>query len=238
MGMLKRIGNKKYCGKCGIYKDFSDYHKNKSTIDGLNTWCKECRLRYLHVRDGTKPNKLEFNFWKRVDKTLSPPCWTWKGQIDNGTPMYNRGAGSSGKGGRITARKLAYQLSRGDVPQGLFVVATCGNRLCVNPLHLQLITRSEFYARLANAAPKGDQQRLRKYPEQRRYGKSNPAYTHPESRPKGETHGRARLTTQDVKEIRRLYGQGVGRQEIAKRYNIAAVYVNSIVARRAWKHVD
>lgn len=32
----------KVCTKCGIEKDFSEFHKNKSSKDLHQSWCKDC----------------------------------------------------------------------------------------------------------------------------------------------------------------------------------------------------
>ena len=33
----------KVCAKCATLKDFSKFHKNNKTKDGLHVYCKECR---------------------------------------------------------------------------------------------------------------------------------------------------------------------------------------------------
>lgn len=35
----------KKCSKCGEYKDFDLFHKDKNSKDGYKTWCKECRKK-------------------------------------------------------------------------------------------------------------------------------------------------------------------------------------------------
>jgi len=35
----------KQCGKCGELKALSDFHKDKSSKDGLARWCKECKAK-------------------------------------------------------------------------------------------------------------------------------------------------------------------------------------------------
>ena len=34
----------KRCSKCGLAKDESEFHKNKRRKDGLQDWCKKCKL--------------------------------------------------------------------------------------------------------------------------------------------------------------------------------------------------
>lgn len=40
------MGDKKICKKCGRELPLSDFSKDKSKKDGLNTCCKECRKKY------------------------------------------------------------------------------------------------------------------------------------------------------------------------------------------------
>jgi hypothetical protein len=54
---------------------------------------------------------------------------------------------------------------------------------------------------------------------------------------RGEIHPRARLTNEDVHEIRRLAIAGVHQQEIGRRYGIRQGHVSNIVTRRQWGHL-
>jgi transposase len=58
--------------------------------------------------------------------------------------------------------------------------------------------------------------------------------------PRGARHPNARLTDDDVREIRKLWDNGNGpyQREIAERFGIAASEVSAIVNRRRWAHVD
>jgi len=44
----------KQCGKCKQVKPLSDFHKNKSSRDGLASWCKECKRQYRKNRSAAK----------------------------------------------------------------------------------------------------------------------------------------------------------------------------------------
>ena len=54
----------------------------------------------------------------------------------------------------------------------------------------------------------------------------------------GSRHHQAKLTEDDIREIRRLRGEGVSRNAIAKKYSLHPGTIASIVARRAWRHVQ
>lgn len=45
----------KKCTKCLIDKELSDFHKNKNSLDGLNAYCKSCKIEYDKIyRQGDK----------------------------------------------------------------------------------------------------------------------------------------------------------------------------------------
>lgn len=92
---------------------------------------------------------VEERFWAYVDTTSD--CWEWVGA------KQPSGYGS------FTVRyptmepshRFAYQAHRGEViPHGLEIDHLCRNRSCVNPAHLELVTRRENVRR--SAAPNPD----------------------------------------------------------------------------------
>jgi len=55
---------------------------------------------------------------------------------------------------------------------------------------------------------------------------------------RGIAHGRAKLTEDDVREVRRLYATGKFTQrELALKFDVSQMIVYRIVRRKAWKHV-
>lgn len=87
-----------------------------------------------------KPKRQEA-FWKRLDKR-SDGCWVWTGYVSN-TRVGNKGMSY----GRISlnnrnhyTHRIAYILTKGDIPKGLVVRHMCNNSLCCNPDHLELGT--------------------------------------------------------------------------------------------------
>src|SRR3990167_9021912 len=74
--------------------------------------------------------------WTQIEKTAS--CWIWKGK--KASLGYGR---LNHDGGYTLAHRLMYQLLVGEIPLGLTLDHLCRNRICVNPLHLEPVTKAE-----------------------------------------------------------------------------------------------
>ena len=83
-------------------------------------------------------------FWARVDEQGGPAaCWPWRGWVND----HGYGIVATGRGGRaihIRAHRLAYELThREPIPAALTIDHLCRVRHCVNPRHLEPVTRRE-----------------------------------------------------------------------------------------------
>lgn len=79
-------------------------------------------------------------FWDKVEKTSE--CWNWTGaKIPGG---YGSIWDSETKKSVMAHRKV-YELCVGPIPEGFnwTIDHLCKNRLCVNPEHLELVSRGE-----------------------------------------------------------------------------------------------
>ena len=87
--------------------------------------------------------KTEARFWAKVEKTES--CWLWTGAIQ--PTGYGYFATPDTRPGRrqrhAYAHRLAYELLRGPIPEGLTIDHLCRVRRCVNPDHLEPVTIQE-----------------------------------------------------------------------------------------------
>ncbi len=63
-------------------------------------------------------------------------CWEWQGQISNSGRIMIQDAGMPRTVGADDASYIAFF---GEIPPKYLVRQTCGNRLCINPEHLELI---------------------------------------------------------------------------------------------------
>ena len=89
----------------------------------------------------------------------------------NGCHIWTASLGSGGygqfrsvEGGRIRTRRAhrwAYELHRGPVPEGLDLDHLCRVRRCVNPWHLEAVTRGENVRRGASEGTYGSYQKSR-----------------------------------------------------------------------------
>ncbi len=161
-------------------------------------WCVKHYQRWQSTGDPTLARvtrgPLEARFWAKVDRNgpIPPhtpklgPCWLWTGCTFRG------GYGQIWVGGakRIDmAHRVAYRLEVGPIPDGQMLRHRCDTPLCVRPDHL---------------APGSGQDNVddRQARGRSARGLWSGAYTHPESRLRGERKGRARLTEDQVRTIR------------------------------------
>lgn len=81
---------------------------------------------------------IEQRLMSRVLKNENTGCWIWTGALSAGS------YGSIFHEGRMQkAHRVSWRLNRGEIPDGLDLDHLCRVRRCVNPDHLEPVTRSE-----------------------------------------------------------------------------------------------
>jgi hypothetical protein len=178
----------------------------------------------------THPNICAYatRFWSHVDK--SGDCWTWTASRCNGYGQL----GIQHK--HLAAHRVAYELTYGPIPDGLFVCHRCDNKLCVRPEHLFLGTDGD---NTRDAATKGLMLTGEKWRETHSsvYGERCWLHKHPETM-RGENNGHAILTTADVLQIRQMLIDGISQNEIGRRFGVSSGAIWQIANGRSWKHVQ
>jgi hypothetical protein len=154
---------------------------------------------------------LEDRGWSKVDIRGYDECWNWTGAID--TPGYGA---FNYNGKKKNSHVVAYILTYGSVPDGKIVCHTCShNRPCCNPNHLYAGTHSD---NMLDAIKDGR------------------IFAHNTGR-SGSENINAKLSEEDVREIRALRDNGTPYKDIARRYGIHERHAKAIVRREKWKTV-
>lgn len=137
-----------------------------------------------------------------------PDCWEFQGST-------REGYGAFRADGRLYgAHRFAWMLKNGPIPDGMMVCHRCDNRTCVNPDHLFLGTNTD---NMRDCAAKG---RI--------------AIT---GQP-GSTNHHAKLTEEQVIEIRRRYAAGgVYCWQLGIEFGICKSRIWDIVRRKRWTHI-
>lgn len=67
-------------------------------------------------------------------------CWIWQG---SGRKGYGRISAGRRGDGMLSAHRVAYEIVKGPIPEGLEPDHLCRNRACINPAHLEVMTHRE-----------------------------------------------------------------------------------------------
>lgn len=187
----------------------------------LNCVCHLCKVEFHQKPSRVAAGKGKFCSRKcqriyRNDPSILRKRFFDLVQITDGCHLWT-GRLSGGYGticggakGPLLAHRLAYEYAIGPIPDGLLVCHTCDNPPCVNPAHLFVGTNDD---NMADMARKGRQA-------------------------KGEKSGMAKLTEEDVVNIRKKYRKGIyGQVILAREFGVTHQNIAAIVKVRTWKHV-
>lgn len=200
----------KRCSKCGATKPTSKFQRDKTHKDGFRSRCRACTLGH-----DEPPDPASFRFWKHVLVVDGDGCWEWLASKDVGGYGAFTCEGKSWK-----AHRFSWVMENGPIPEGLVVCHRCDNPGCVRPSHM-------FIGTVADNNHDRDAK-----------GRTARGDTcEPALRPRGSRCGTAKLTEQQVVEIRRLGSARMKRQAIADMFNVSIATIERVLARTCWKHV-
>lgn len=134
-------------------------------------------------------------------------CWERQGGTQHGYAKIGY------RGGRCYAHRVAWEVFRGSIPEGMYVCHRCDNRRCVNPGHLFIGTQKD---NIADMFAKGRQS----------------------TSAQRKTHGNARVSPEDVRAIRALYDADFSQQQIADLFGLNQTAISKIVRRATWKDLE
>ncbi len=128
--------------------------------------------------------------------------------------------GSSRKDYKTTkAHRFSYELYKGKIPKGMLVCHSCDNRGCVNPDHLWLGIIQE-----------NNQDMIKK---------NRGRYPGPYNPTRGELSGQAKLTQEQVLNIRKRYKiEKCTGTKLAEEYGVFHSTIYNILNNKRWKHLN
>lgn len=150
-------------------------------------------------------NKPE-DIWKNVsDYGDSTKCWEWLGATARGY-------------GEISihyhmhkTHRIAYELIKGPITDGLFVCHSCDNKLCCNPDHLWLGTTED---NMRDMVVKGRS-----------------------ARNCGEKSGSVKLSKEQIISVFNFRNEGYSQRCIASIYGVSNQQISRILSRKRWGHL-
>lgn len=86
------------------------------------------------------------NFEKRLallkEQFGDEQCWPWPGYVDPITGYASAYWKTvNGKQIKNLVHRMAYLITKGEIPAGLVIDHVCRNRICINPAHLEAVTQ-------------------------------------------------------------------------------------------------
>ncbi len=100
-------------------------------VKSPRTYCSQyCGQHKFTLRD---------KYLQRVIEVGPTECWRWRGA----TSDAGYGQISNYHGRRVMAHRVAWELYKGPIPKGLWVLHRCDNPPCTNPCHLWLGTNQD-----------------------------------------------------------------------------------------------
>ena len=135
----------------------------------------------------------------------------------------------------LLTHRIAWEAFMGKIPKGQCVLHKCDNPPCWRKEHLFLGTKADNTQDMMKKGRHGcqvDSSYIQR-------GDAHYSRTNPERRVRGAKHGMAKLSEQDVMQIRWDFANGKHtKSEIANIRKMSKSQIGDIVNRKTWKHLE
>jgi len=159
---------------------------------------------------------LAERFWMKVDRRDSEGCWIWLATSNRRGNQISYGKFKV-KGKTALAHRVAWEVTYGEIPEGLLVLHHCDNPRCVNPGHLFLGTGAD---NSQDAIKKGRLIEPRAAMSKKLLGDKNPSRRKPEFIKRGAELPFAKFDEATVREIRIRHQSGESMRSLGRSYGV------------------
>lgn len=166
-------------------------------------------------------------FKARFDEGDPNSCWHW---LRREKQMYGY---FYLRGKMVQSHKVSYNLYKGEIGEGLWVLHSCDKMSCINPNHLFLGTPKDNSQDMVSKGRHAS----KVHPEKMPRGNRNGARTKPERLARGEQNGNSILTVDEVRSIKRMLNEGYTQTFIALTFQIDRGTVRQIKRGITWRHI-
>lgn len=160
----------------------------------------------MKIRRGRSPRDIIERFYEKLEIVTDSGCWIWTGATD--PKGYGRFMTTNGRA--VLAHRFSWEVTNGEITDGLYVLHRCDVPPCVNPAHLFLGSPAD------NTADMMKKGRCRV----------------------GENDSKSILTTANVIEIKGRLALREVVKTIAASFAVSEGTINSIKYGRSWRHVS
>ena len=160
---------------------------------------------------GAPHGSIEQRLWMKVSIGGVNECWVWNGAcVRKGHGVMWAGR----NGNERLVHRISWIIANGKIPDNLCVLHKCDNPPCVNPRHLFLGTVADNNRDM--------------------WGKKRGRI----KRSDGENNNSAKLTYENVHEIRKLRKAGWKLKDLAKKFSVCVTTIHWITSGKHWKNVS
>jgi hypothetical protein len=151
---------------------------------------------------------LVTKFWSKVSIQGPDNCWPWIGELTrDGSALFTVHFGER-KRRRMSAPRVAYQITHGLIDNSLFVCHKCDNGICCNPSHLFAGTPKENTADMV--------------------AKGRTAH--------GDKHPLAKLTQEQAEDIRNRSKLGSSNKSLSIKFGVSVTVIRKILTGRSYRN--